>query len=99
MSEVIRHLKGRNSEKIPEEKKERMEKTAERMIEVRCTDCKNLRNEIEKRLITLAEEKKKAFLVLEQLKNQQNEIGKQIIKLQGAEENLKNLLENKNETN
>jgi len=92
-------LKGINSEKIPEEKKERMEKTVEKMIEVRCTYCKNLRNEIEKRLIILAEEKKKAFLFLEQLKNQQNEISKQIIKLSGEQEGLNNLLIEKETVN
>ena len=85
-------LKGRNAEKIPKKKKEKMEKTANKMVDTRFKDYVNLRDKAEKRLIILLEEKKKHYTMLQQLQKQEKNLTNILIKLQGAEDELKSLL-------
>ena len=86
-------LKGKLSENLTPEQKIKAEKTIERMQGVRQSDYVNLRDKIEKRLEEIKEEKQKVFITLENIKKQENEISKYILKLQGAEIELQKLLE------
>lgn len=72
-------LRGKNSNKIPENKKEKMEKTIEKMQEIRKEDSVYLRDLLNQKLTWAIEEKQKAQTNIEKLKIQAHRLEGAII--------------------
>jgi len=93
-------LKGRMVEKLPEKKREKMERTLRRMEKVRRIDDMRLRELINAKRAWVDKEKEKGFNIIKQLnqqiekiKIQQQAIREQILKLDGCALVLDDLIE------
>ena len=86
-------LKGKVLEKLPKEKREKMERTLKKMEDVRVKDDKNLRHKINQKLIWIEDEIKKGNDAVELHRSQIDSIKAQIFKLIGARIALKDLLD------
>jgi len=93
-------LKGRMAEKLPEKKRKKMERTLRRMEKVRRIDDMRLRELINAKREWVDKEREKGFNIIEQLdqqiekiKNQQQAIREQILKLDGCALVLDDLIE------
>jgi hypothetical protein len=76
-------LRGKAIANLPEEKKEKMQKTLDKMVERRVEDSRNLRKVIEDKLVWAKAEKKKGLEVLDKQYAQIKDNKETLLKLDG----------------
>lgn len=81
---MARKLKGKATEKLKSDKKEKMEKTLKRMDVVREIDNVNIRDLITKKLSEYAKEREKADQYIIKFKGQVQQLEAQKLKIDGA---------------
>jgi len=86
-------LRSKILENLSEEKKEKLQKTLEKMIDTRKIDCRNLRKEIEEKLKWAIEQKTNGLKVIEKQFAQIKENQNTILELTGIIKVLTQLLE------